>query len=61
MRTTVVKFVAWCCGLSFAAILLAYPPNSAQAQTDDPAARAMERVRATVDERAVAAEAICRN
>jgi soluble lytic murein transglycosylase-like protein len=56
MRTTVVKFVARCCGLSLAAILLACPPNSAQAQTDDPAARAMERIRATVDERAAAAE-----
>jgi len=58
MRTTVVKFVAGLCGLSLAAILLACPLRQAQAQTpaDDPSARAMERIRATVDERAAAAE-----
>ncbi len=58
MRTTLVKFVARVCGLSLAAVLLACPSNSAQAQTqtDDPAARAMARIRATVDERAAAAE-----
>jgi soluble lytic murein transglycosylase-like protein len=58
MQTTVVKFVARVCGLSFAAVLLACPSNpaQAQAQTDDPAARAMARIRATVDERAAAAE-----
>lgn len=58
MWTTLVKFVARVCGLSLAAVLLACPSNSAQAQsqTDDPAARAMARIRATVDERAAAAE-----
>jgi soluble lytic murein transglycosylase-like protein len=58
MRTTLVKFVARVCGLCLAAVLLACPSNSAQAQTqtDDPAARAMARIQATVDERAEAAE-----
>jgi soluble lytic murein transglycosylase-like protein len=58
MQTTAVKFVSLVCGLSFAAVLLACPLYSAQAQTqtDDPAARAMARIRATVDERAAAAE-----
>jgi soluble lytic murein transglycosylase-like protein len=58
MRTTVAKFVARVCGLSLSAVLLVCPPNSAQAQTqtDDPAARAMARIRATVDERVAAAE-----
>jgi soluble lytic murein transglycosylase-like protein len=58
MRTTVAKFVARVCGLSLSAVLLVCPPNSAQAQTqtDDPAARAMTRIRATVDERVDAAE-----
>src|SRR5262245_34950034 len=58
MRTTLVKFVARLCGLSLAAILLACQLRQARAQTqaDDPSARAMERIRATVDERAAAAE-----
>ena len=58
MRTTLAKFVAHVCGLSLSAVLLVCPPNSAQAQTqtDDPAARAMARIRATVDERVAAAE-----
>jgi soluble lytic murein transglycosylase-like protein len=58
MRTTLVKFVARVCGLGLAAVLLACLSNSAQAQTqtDDPAARAMARIRAKVDERAEAAE-----
>jgi soluble lytic murein transglycosylase-like protein len=58
MQTTVVKFVARVCGLSLAAVVLACPSNSAQAQTqtDDPAARAIARIRATADDRAAAAE-----
>src|SRR5262245_25148258 len=58
MRTTLIKFVARLCGLSLAAILPACPLRQAQAQTqvDDPSARAMERIRATVDGRAAAAE-----
>lgn len=58
MRTTVVKFIDRVWALSLATVLLACPLNLAQAQTqtDDPAARAMERIRATVDERAAAAE-----
>jgi soluble lytic murein transglycosylase-like protein len=58
MQIKVGKFVERVCGLGLAAVLLAYTSNSAQAQTqtDDPAARAMARIRATVDERAAAAE-----
>ena len=57
MRTTLAKFVARVCGLSLSAVLLVCPPNSAQAQTqtDDPAARAMTRIRATADQRVDAA------
>ena len=58
MQTTIAKFVECVCGLSLSAVLLVCPPNSARAQTqtDDPAARAMTRIRATVDERVDAAE-----
>jgi soluble lytic murein transglycosylase-like protein len=55
---TADKFVALVPLLSLAAVLLASPSYSVQAQTqtDDPAARAMARIQATVDERAAAAE-----
>jgi soluble lytic murein transglycosylase-like protein len=58
MQATAVKFVALVRWLSFAAVLLAFLSRSAQAQTqtDDPAAHAMARIRASVDERAAAAE-----
>jgi soluble lytic murein transglycosylase-like protein len=58
MQSTAVKFGALLRGLSFAALLLAWPFQSLQAQTqnDDPVARAMARIRAMVDERADAAE-----
>jgi soluble lytic murein transglycosylase-like protein len=57
---TADKFVALVPLLSLAAVLLASPSYSVQAQTqtDDPAARAMARIQATVDERAAAAERV---
>jgi hypothetical protein len=58
MQATAVEFGALIRGLTFGAILLMWPSHWLQAQTpiDDPAARAMARIQAAVDERAVTAE-----